>query len=225
MRKIVVAFLYLSISTYVLSSNTDEDMRTDSRNAEDLIEAMVHAYYPRKAIENKTEGSVKITGVKDSLGYLKLSVTESLSPECDELALSIIRSIHGSLSSFETETTLSIPFIMNDKFDKRPKTFDMPDKIAQFSPKYNHITEFLMHTLRYPPAAAEKGITGKVIVQFIIMDNGEIKYPRIVQSVHPSLDDEALKVIKMMPRWIPGKSNGKEVSTLYIQPFQFRLQQ
>ncbi len=77
--------------------------------------------------------------------------------------------------------------------------------------------------LRYPVIAQEKGIQGRVLVSFIIDESGMIKNPKIVKSVHPSLDNEVLRVLSLTPRWIPGSNNGKTVPVSVIIPFDFVL--
>lgn len=79
--------------------------------------------------------------------------------------------------------------------------------------------------INYPADAAEAGITGRVIVSFVIEKDGSISNARVVRSIHPSLDAEAIRIVKTMPKWIPGKNNGQPVRVEYIMPISFKLQQ
>ena len=74
------------------------------------------------------------------------------------------------------------------------------------------------------PVAEENGIQGRVIVTFVVEKDGSITDVRVVKSVDPSLDKEAQRVVKSMPRWIPGKQNGSAVRVKYTVPVTFRLQ-
>ena len=85
--------------------------------------------------------------------------------------------------------------------------------------------KWLSTQINYPADAAEAGITGRVIVSFVIEKDGSISNARVVRSIHPSLDAEAIRIVKKMPKWIPGKNNGQTVRVEYILPISFKLQQ
>lgn len=85
--------------------------------------------------------------------------------------------------------------------------------------------KWLGNQIMYPADAAEEGIQGKVIVSFVIEKDGSISNARVLRSKHPSLDAEALRVVKKMPRWTPGKNNGQAVRVQYNLPVTFKLQQ
>lgn len=85
--------------------------------------------------------------------------------------------------------------------------------------------KWLSTQINYPADAAEAGITGRVIVSFVIEKDGSISNARVVRSIHPSLDAEAIRIVKTMPKWIPGKNNGQPVRVEYIMPISFKLQQ
>lgn len=82
---------------------------------------------------------------------------------------------------------------------------------------------YLSKNIKYPAECEEKNIQGRVIVQFNVEKNGEIDNIRIVKSVHPLLDLEAVRVVKKMPRWEPGHRDGKPISVRYTLPITFRL--
>ena len=78
--------------------------------------------------------------------------------------------------------------------------------------------------VKYPVIAQENNIQGKVIVQFVIERDGSITDVQVVRPVDPSLDKEAIRVVKSMPKWKPGKQRGKAVRVSYTVPINFRLQ-
>jgi len=83
--------------------------------------------------------------------------------------------------------------------------------------------KFLAENITYPPQAAENGIQGTVYVSFIVKKNGRVADVKVLRGIGGGCDEEALRVVKMMPNWIPGKQNGKVVDVLYNMPVQFKL--
>ena len=84
--------------------------------------------------------------------------------------------------------------------------------------------KYLNDNIKYPVIAQESGIQGRVICQFVVNRDGSIVDIEVVRSVDKSLDAEAIRVIKNMPRWTPGKQRGKTVRVKYTLPVNFRLQ-
>ena len=85
--------------------------------------------------------------------------------------------------------------------------------------------EYLAKTIKYPLVAEENGVQGRVIVSFVIEHDGSITDAKVVKSVDPSLDKEALRVTKSMPNWIPGKQKGETVRVKFTVPVTFKLQE
>lgn len=83
---------------------------------------------------------------------------------------------------------------------------------------------FLTRNLNYPSAAAEVGISGKVMVSFVIEKNGEISNLKILKGIGAGCDEEAMRVIKRSPFWKPGMQNGRAVRVAYIMPIVFRME-
>lgn len=83
--------------------------------------------------------------------------------------------------------------------------------------------KYLAESIRYPVDAQESGIQGRVICQFVIDENGQVNDVKVVRGVDASLDAEAIRVIKAMPKWTPGMHRGKNVSVQYTLPINFRL--
>lgn len=104
---------------------------------------------------------------------------------------------------------------------------DQVFSIAEEMPSYpggeNEMYKFLVKNVRYPEDAKNKGVTGAVLVSFVVGKTGEIRTVGVARSVSPSLDEEAMRVVKAMPKWIPGKVNGKPVSTKFLLPIKFLL--
>lgn len=99
----------------------------------------------------------------------------------------------------------------------------MIDESPEFPGGNMKLMEFLAKNIRYPMSAMEKGIQGQVIVKFVVGKDGSIEEPKVVRSVDPACDKEALRVIKAMPKWKPGKQDGKPVRVEFTMPVNFRL--
>jgi len=83
---------------------------------------------------------------------------------------------------------------------------------------------YLSKNIKYPSVAQDNGIQGRVLVSFVVNKDGSIVDPEVIKSVDAALDKEAMRVIKAMPKWNPGKQRGKPVRVKYTVPVLFRLQ-
>ena len=104
------------------------------------------------------------------------------------------------------------------------KVFDVVEEMPQFPGGQAALLEYLAKNIKYPVVAEENGVQGRVIVTFVVERDGSITDVKVVKSVDPSLDKEATRVVKSMPKWQPGKQNGSAVRVKYTVPVQFRLQ-
>lgn len=86
-----------------------------------------------------------------------------------------------------------------------------------------NVSNYLSENLVYPRYARRKGITGKVIVKFIVDTNGAVDSAHIIQGIGGGCDEEALRVVQNMPPWKPGKQNGKKVKVYFTLPIHFQL--
>lgn len=104
------------------------------------------------------------------------------------------------------------------------KVFDVVEEMPHFPGGPAALQAFLSSNTKYPVVAQENGVQGRVIVSFVVERDGSITDVRVVRSVDPSLDREASRVVRSMPRWSPGKQNGSAVRVKYTVPVVFRLQ-
>ena len=104
------------------------------------------------------------------------------------------------------------------------KVFDIVEEMPHFPGGAAALQAFLSSNTKYPVVAQENGVQGRVIVSFVVERDGSITDVRVVRSVDPSLDREASRVVRSMPRWSPGKQNGSAVRVKYTVPVVFRLQ-
>ena len=105
-----------------------------------------------------------------------------------------------------------------------PKVFDVVEQMPEFPGGTAELMKFLSTNMKYPDEATKAGQEGRVIVSFVVEEDGRVTNARVVKSVAPLLDAEALRVIGLMPRWEPGRQNGEAVRVKYTIPVTFRLQ-
>ena len=102
--------------------------------------------------------------------------------------------------------------------------FQVVEQMPEFPGGMSEAMMFLAKNIKYPVAAQQAKIEGRVIVQFVVGKDGSISDVHTVRSVSPELDAEAIRVVSMMPKWNPGKQRGKAVPVSYTMPIMFRLQ-
>lgn len=110
------------------------------------------------------------------------------------------------------------------KHEEENKVFDIVEQQPLFPGGPAALMKYLSDNTKYPVVAQENGVQGRVTVQFVVEKDGSISDVHVLRGVDPSLDKEAVRVVKSMPRWTPGKQNGITVRVNYRVPVLFRLQ-
>ena len=108
--------------------------------------------------------------------------------------------------------------------DDSDKIYDKVEELPAFPGGEIALMRFLSDNMKYPKVARESGIQGRVVVQFVVGSDGSIGNAKVIRSINPYLDKEALRVVSVMPRWKPGMQKGKPVSVQYTMPLMFRLE-
>ena len=103
------------------------------------------------------------------------------------------------------------------------KAFDVVEQMPEYPGGTGELMKYLSANVKYPAEASKKGIQGRVIVQFVVEKDGTISNVKVVNNADEQLKEEAIRVVKTMPKWVPGKQNGKEVRVKYTLPVTFRL--
>jgi protein TonB len=98
------------------------------------------------------------------------------------------------------------------------------EQMPDFPGGQKALMEYLAKHTNYPPIAAENNIQGRVTVRFVVTAKGTIERVEILQGIDRSCDEEALRVVRTMPKWIPGEHNGRKVPVVYTVPIVFKLQ-
>lgn len=112
------------------------------------------------------------------------------------------------------------------KVKAKPETSQVSTKphMPSFPGGKEALMQYFAENMKYPQDAYEQKIGGRVLVQFVIEKDGSISDVEIARSVFPSLDEEAIRLVKGMPRWNPGKQNDKAVRIKYVLPVTFQPQ-
>lgn len=110
------------------------------------------------------------------------------------------------------------------KHVEETKVFTVVEQMPMFPGGDAALMSYLANNIHYPTVAAENGVQGGVVVGFVVERDGSITDVSVLRGVDPSLDREAMRVVKSMPRWTPGKQNGSAVRVKYQVPVAFRLQ-
>ena len=104
------------------------------------------------------------------------------------------------------------------------KAYEVVEQMPTFKGGDAALMKYLSENIKYPETAEKAGEQGRVVVNFIVEKDGAVSNVKVVRSVTPTLDAEAVRVIKAMPKWVPGKQDGKFVRVKYNVPVSFRLQ-
>ncbi|PCI93422.1 MAG: energy transducer TonB [Flavobacteriales bacterium] len=107
--------------------------------------------------------------------------------------------------------------------ESKEEVYTIVERMPEFPGGNKAMFEFLGNNIEYPPKAKAKNIQGKVYVNFTISKDGTIRDVKVLRKAHKLLDAEAVRVIKIMPDWIPGMQRGEMVSVSYNLPINFSL--
>lgn len=111
-----------------------------------------------------------------------------------------------------------------EKAVRKDSVYFIVEDMPEFPGGEQALRRFIANEIRYPEIAREKGIQGKVYVNFVVEADGSVGRLKIARGVDPSLDREALRVVSVLPKWVPGKQKGKNVAISYTVPISFVLQ-
>lgn len=106
---------------------------------------------------------------------------------------------------------------------KNNMVYDVVEVMPQYPGGQIAMLKYIMENIKYPKQAMKEGIQGRVTVRFIVEKDGSISDVKPILSVHPLLNKEAVRVVESMPKWTPGKHNGKPVRVRFNLPVMFKL--
>lgn len=201
--------------------------------------------YPENAKKNGVEGRVIVQFIVEKDGRISnIRIVRGVDPEIDAEAKRVITMMPkwkpGKQRGQEVRVYYTVPLTFslsknNHTVSKQAsgstpqavspdQEFTVVEEMPKFPGGQSAAQEYLAKNVKYPAEAYNKGIRGRVIVQYVVEKDGSISNVRIVRGVDPLLDAEAVRVIKSMPKWEPGKQRGQKVRVKYTMPVTFSLQ-
>ncbi len=132
-----------------------------------------------------------------------------------------------TIQASDDNTAVEIKYVPVEVEEEEPEEqqiFQVVEEMPEFPGGMGECLKFLGKNIKYPTISQENGVQGRVIIQFVVNKDGSIVDPAVVRGVDPYLDKEALRVVKLMPKWKPGKQRGKAVRVKYTVPVTFKLQ-
>ncbi|WP_321333557.1 M56 family metallopeptidase [uncultured Bacteroides sp.] len=199
--------------------------------------------YPAIAKDRKIQGRVIAQFVVDKDGSVsEPHVIRSISPELDTEALRVIAMMPkwkpGRQKGQEVRVKYTLPINFNLNTEKADKlisytparvgttnqnVYQVVEKMPEFPGGQEALMHYLARNIRYPIDAQKAKEEGRVIIQIIIDEKGNVTSPNVVRKISPSLDAEAIRVVSDMPKWEPGKQDGQAVRVKYTIPIAFKL--
>ena len=228
----VLLFLGLQLQKMVEANKTVEN--TQAVELSSLEQKKKEAKVEKKEII-KTEPEKVVEKVKSSVKFTAPVIKkDSEVKEEDEIKLEEVEKSNKAVGSFTVEGNDEVGGeVLKAKDDiKAPeppkheenKIFTVVEQMPMYPGGDAALMQYLSSNIHYPAVAAENGVQGRVVVGFVVERDGSITDVNVMRSVDPSLDREAVRVVKNMPRWTPGKQNGSAVRVKYQVPVTFRLQ-
>ena len=198
--------------------------------------------YPAEAIEKEIQGRVILQIIVEKDGTITNAVVaKGVHPLLDNEALRVINQSpkwepgKQNGEAVRVKYTLPVLFKLNDKASENATkeeqnnpdengVYQVCEEMPEFPGGMQECMKWLGKNIKYPTEAIEKGIQGRVILQMVVEKDGSITNAKVVRSVDPLLDKEALRVINLSPKWTPAKHKGEAVKVRYTLPVMFRLQ-
>ena len=233
----VAAVTYLGLAAYN-SYQAAQKAKFEAEMEASLIETKKEAKVEKKTETPKVEQVQKVEKVKSSIAFTPpvIKKDSEVKPEEEMKTQDELKETKTAIGAFDVKgndeaggTVLkAVEEIATPEPPKQEaeqnKVFDVVEQQPQFPGGMGALNQWLGSNIKYPAMAAENGIEGRVIVQFVVERDGSVSGVHVVRGVDPSLDKEATRVVAQMPKWIPGKQNGSAVRVKYTVPVTFRLQ-
>ena len=148
-------------------------------------------------------------------------------PEWDMEEIDVVseEEIAAAERAYEEQFPEEFVEVVKDEFVEEigEEIVKVPDKMAEFPGGEEALLKYLAENIKYPELARANGITGKVYLRFVVEKDGRITNAKVVRDIGGGCGSEALRVVKSMPKWKPGKVNGKSVRSEFNLPVNFNL--
>lgn len=231
----VAAVAYLGLAAYN-SYQEAQKAKFEAEMEASILDAKKEAKVEKKTVTPKVEQVQKVEKVKSSIAFTPpvIKKDSEVKPEEEMKTQDELKETKTAIGAFDVkgndEAGGTVLKAVEDiaapeppkQEEEQNKIFEVVEQQPQFPG--GSVNGWLADHIKYPVVAAENGIQGRVVVQFVVERDGSVSQVRVVRGVDPSLDKEAQRVISSMPKWIPGKQNGQSVRSRFTVPVTFRLQ-
>lgn len=231
---LVVAFIFLTVKNFVDEQRAKVAM-TQVAELTNYDQPKKKAEVKQKTVEVEPERVVE--RVKSSIKFTApvIKKDEEVKPDEELKTQDELMSTKTAIGTFDVKGNddangeiLKAKEVIAEpeppKHEEENKVFDIVEQQPLFPGGPAALMKYLSENTKYPVVAQENGVQGRVTVQFVVEKDGSISDVHVLRGVDPSLDKEAVRVVKSMPRWTPGKQNGITVRVNYRVPVLFRLQ-
>ena len=162
-------------------------------------------------------------GATLSVSYINMKTKElTITEKLIEKIKSLKVYLEGEITT-KTQEVVVVGYGGGEEASDEVPVFQVVEEMPEFPGGMGECLKFLGKNIKYPVEAQKAGVQGKVIVQFVVEKDGNIANPKVVRSIDPDLDGEAIRVISIMPKWKPGMQKGQPVRVKYTVPVTFRL--
>lgn len=233
---LAAALLYLGLQLQKMAEANKKVENTQAVELAKLNTEKKEAKVEKKEII-KQEPEKVVEQVKSSVKFTAPIIkNDSEVKEEDEIKLDEVQKSDKAVGAFTVEGNDEVGgAVLKAKEDiaapeppkhvvEETKIFTVVEQMPMYPGGDGALMGYLRDNIHYPTVAAENGVQGRVVVGFVVERDGSITDVKILRGVDPSLDREAMRVVKNMPKWTPGKQNGSAVRVKYQVPVSFRLQ-
>lgn len=232
----VAAVAYLGLAAYN-SYQAAQKAKFEAEMEASIIETKKQAKVEKKTETPKVEQKQVVEKVKSSIAFTPpvIKKDSEVKPEEEMKTQDELKETKTAIGAFDVKGNddaggtvlkavedIAAPEPPKQQEEEQNKIFEVVEQQPSFPG--GSVNGWLAEHIKYPVVAAENGIQGRVVVQFVVEKDGSVSQVKVVRGVDPSLDKEAQRVISSMPKWIPGKQNGVSVRSRFTVPVTFRLQ-
>ena len=241
LKALITMFIGFAIIAAIVIAKVSFDKYMASRNVAVVTDVELTQLAEKKEIKQEKKddqedmSKVEVERVKSSVAFTVPEIKKDNEVKEDQETksqdeLSETNTAIGAFTVEGNDETAEVKHVEEKIAEPDPpkeeetKVFDVVEQMPSFPGGPAALMQYLSSNIKYPVVAEENGVQGRVVCTFVVEKDGSITDVRVVKSVDPSLDKEAMRVVKSMPKWIPGKQNGSAVRVKYTVPVTFRLQ-
>ena len=200
-----------------------------------------HTVYPEEAQKQKIQGRVRITFIVQPDGQISdIVVAQGAALLLDREAVRVVRSMPRWIPARDKGVAVAVPvtipitfrlpttsqptLVPNPSFQQQAKSEGIEDNLQPMFPGGDQaLIAYMSNNLVYPEAAVRKQLQGRLFVRFVVEADGRLTNIAIHRSAHPILDEEGMRMVRSMPRWVPARREGVTVAAPMMLPITFKL--